>query len=146
LIGGTLDCSTHEATREHIVEAAFLSRAEFEGKTVFPPMRTRSIGYDKATGFAFPKYLGVREMAFLLNLRRHHLIAPRHHVLVHLHLRHQTVRDAFHASTGDRRRGQGHSGFSGEETWENTAAGLVSNVYYWDSLEALQQLCTTHAT
>lgn len=31
-------------------------------------------------------------------------------------------------------------GYLGEETWENTAAGLVSNVYYWDSLEALQQL------
>lgn len=31
-------------------------------------------------------------------------------------------------------------GYLGEETWENPAAGLVSNVYYWDSLEALGQL------
>lgn len=31
-------------------------------------------------------------------------------------------------------------GYLGEESWENTATGLVSNVYYWDSLEALQQL------
>jgi heme-degrading monooxygenase HmoA len=31
-------------------------------------------------------------------------------------------------------------GYLGEETWENSATGLVSNVYYWDSLEALQQL------
>jgi heme-degrading monooxygenase HmoA len=31
-------------------------------------------------------------------------------------------------------------GYLGEETWENTSAGLVSNVYYWESLEALQQL------
>lgn len=31
-------------------------------------------------------------------------------------------------------------GYLGEETWENAATGLVSNVYYWDSLEALQQL------
>ncbi|WP_077037596.1 antibiotic biosynthesis monooxygenase [Pelomonas sp. KK5] len=31
-------------------------------------------------------------------------------------------------------------GYLGEEAWENTAAGLVSNVYYWESLEALQQL------
>lgn len=31
-------------------------------------------------------------------------------------------------------------GYLGEETWENTANGLVSNVYYWESLEALQQL------
>lgn len=31
-------------------------------------------------------------------------------------------------------------GYLGEETWENPATGLVSNVYYWDSMEALQQL------
>jgi heme-degrading monooxygenase HmoA len=31
-------------------------------------------------------------------------------------------------------------GYLGEETWENTALGLVSNVYYWESLEALQAL------
>lgn len=31
-------------------------------------------------------------------------------------------------------------GYLGEETWENPATGLVSNVYYWESMEALQQL------
>jgi heme-degrading monooxygenase HmoA len=31
-------------------------------------------------------------------------------------------------------------GYLGEENWENIANGQVSNVYYWDSLEALQQL------
>jgi heme-degrading monooxygenase HmoA len=31
-------------------------------------------------------------------------------------------------------------GYLGEENWENSATGLVSNVYYWESLEALQQL------
>jgi heme-degrading monooxygenase HmoA len=31
-------------------------------------------------------------------------------------------------------------GYLGEENWENGATGLVSNVYYWESLEALQQL------
>ena len=31
-------------------------------------------------------------------------------------------------------------GYLGEESWENPANGLVSNVYYWESLEALQQL------
>jgi heme-degrading monooxygenase HmoA len=31
-------------------------------------------------------------------------------------------------------------GFLGEESWENRANGLVSNVYYWASLEALQTL------
>ena len=31
-------------------------------------------------------------------------------------------------------------GYLGEETWENPANGLVSNVYYWETLEALQVL------
>ena len=31
-------------------------------------------------------------------------------------------------------------GYLGEETWENTGNGLVSNVYYWDSLDNLQAL------
>lgn len=31
-------------------------------------------------------------------------------------------------------------GYLGEEAWENSAAGLISTVYYWDSLQALQQL------
>jgi heme-degrading monooxygenase HmoA len=31
-------------------------------------------------------------------------------------------------------------GYLGEENWENNSTGQVSNVYYWDSLEALQQL------
>ena len=31
-------------------------------------------------------------------------------------------------------------GYLGEETWENPNTGLISNVYYWDSLEALQAL------
>lgn len=31
-------------------------------------------------------------------------------------------------------------GYLGEETWENAATGLVSNVYYWDSMQALEQL------
>ena len=31
-------------------------------------------------------------------------------------------------------------GYLGEESWENPATGLISNVYYWDSLQALQAL------
>lgn len=31
-------------------------------------------------------------------------------------------------------------GYLGEETWENPKTGLVSNVYYWETLEALQLL------
>ena len=34
-------------------------------------------------------------------------------------------------------------GYLGEEAWENKTTGLVSNVYYWNSLEALQKL-TNH--
>lgn len=31
-------------------------------------------------------------------------------------------------------------GYLGEESWENPATGLVANVYYWDSMAALQSL------
>jgi heme-degrading monooxygenase HmoA len=31
-------------------------------------------------------------------------------------------------------------GYLGEETWENPANGLVSNVYYWETLADLQRL------
>jgi heme-degrading monooxygenase HmoA len=31
-------------------------------------------------------------------------------------------------------------GYLGEESWESSANGLISNVYYWESLEALQLL------
>ena len=31
-------------------------------------------------------------------------------------------------------------GYLGEEAWENPTTGLVSNVYYWESLEALKGL------
>ncbi|HMV55256.1 MAG TPA: antibiotic biosynthesis monooxygenase [Rhodocyclaceae bacterium] len=31
-------------------------------------------------------------------------------------------------------------GYLCEESWENAETGLVSNVYYWESLEALQAL------
>jgi len=31
-------------------------------------------------------------------------------------------------------------GYLREETWENTSAGLIQNIYYWESEEALLQL------
>jgi heme-degrading monooxygenase HmoA len=31
-------------------------------------------------------------------------------------------------------------GYLGEESWENPASGLVSTVYYWDSMDSLLQL------
>lgn len=31
-------------------------------------------------------------------------------------------------------------GYAGEESWADATRGLISNVYYWESLEALEQL------
>lgn len=31
-------------------------------------------------------------------------------------------------------------GYLGEEAWENAQTGLISNVYYWASMDALQAL------
>lgn len=31
-------------------------------------------------------------------------------------------------------------GYLGEEAWENSSAGLIQNVYYWESEEALLKL------
>ena len=64
LLGGTLSASAHEAAREHIVEAAFLAPNEFDGKIVFPTILLHDYWRDKARGFAFPRYLGVRAMDF----------------------------------------------------------------------------------
>jgi heme-degrading monooxygenase HmoA len=32
------------------------------------------------------------------------------------------------------------AGYLGEESWESASSGLVSNVYYWETMEALQAL------
>ena len=64
LIGGTINTASGEAVREHIVEAAWLSRSEFEGKIVFPPMLRHEYWHDKQNGFALPRYVGVRAMEF----------------------------------------------------------------------------------
>jgi len=31
-------------------------------------------------------------------------------------------------------------GYLGEESWENPSNGLISNVYYWETMESLQAL------
>lgn len=31
-------------------------------------------------------------------------------------------------------------GYIGEESWESATTGLTSNVYYWETLDAIQQL------
>jgi len=35
---------------------------------------------------------------------------------------------------------QATPGYLGEESWENPGTGLVCTVYYWETLESLQQL------
>jgi 8-oxo-dGTP diphosphatase len=62
VIGGNINASSSEAAQEHIAEAAWLSRSEFEGKTVFPPMLHGDYWQDKQRGFAFPRYVGLRAM------------------------------------------------------------------------------------
>lgn len=49
--------------------------------------------------------------------------------------------DAFHAlDQAIAEAARATPGYLGEEAWENPANGLVCNVYYWASLEALQAL------
>ncbi len=64
LLGGTINTEAVEAKREHITEAAWLSRSDFEGKTVFPPMLHGDYWKDRENGFAFPRYVGLRVMEF----------------------------------------------------------------------------------
>jgi 8-oxo-dGTP diphosphatase len=60
LIGGSLSTSSAAARTEYIVEAAFLSRAEMNGKAVFPPVVVDDFWTHLRDGFAQPRYLGVR--------------------------------------------------------------------------------------
>ena len=64
LLCGTISTEASEAKSEHITEAAWLSRSEFEGKTVFPPMLNSEYWQDREKGFAFPRYVGLRAMEF----------------------------------------------------------------------------------
>jgi 8-oxo-dGTP diphosphatase len=64
LIGGILNPDAPEAKSEHIVEAAWLSRDDMNGKTVFPPMLLGDYWNDKESGRSGCRYVGVRPMAF----------------------------------------------------------------------------------
>ena len=49
--------------------------------------------------------------------------------------------DEFHAlDQAIAEAARANPGNHGEEAWENPATGLISNVYYWDSMAALQTL------
>jgi ADP-ribose pyrophosphatase YjhB (NUDIX family) len=62
VIGGELTNSAPGASAEHIVDARFVGRDEFEGKTIFPTVLRDQYWSDKAQGFASVRYLGIREM------------------------------------------------------------------------------------
>jgi 8-oxo-dGTP diphosphatase len=61
LVGGSLSASSAAARAEYIVEAAFLSRQEMNGKAVFPPVVVDEFWTHLRDGFARPLYLGVRK-------------------------------------------------------------------------------------
>jgi len=49
--------------------------------------------------------------------------------------------DEFHAlDTAIAQIARSTPGYLGEESWENPSNGLVSNVYYWETMESLQAL------
>lgn len=64
LLGGVLSTLAAEAQSEHIVEAAWLSREELRGRTVFPPVLAASYWQDRDSGFSAPVHLGLRRMGF----------------------------------------------------------------------------------
>ena len=64
LIGGKLDTSALEASREFIVNARFFNRSELSGKVIFPPLVNERVWFDRVSGFREPVHLGLREMAF----------------------------------------------------------------------------------
>lgn len=64
VVGGELSAASAEAAREFIADTCFLSRGEFDGKIVFPPVLRDVFWVDLENGFPEPKYLGLRAMEF----------------------------------------------------------------------------------
>ena len=64
LLGGELNTAAPEAKAEHIVEAAWLTRQDMEGKTIFPPVVRAEYWNHRDEGFKSPKHLGLRRMEF----------------------------------------------------------------------------------
>lgn len=63
-VGGTLSVDAPEARSELIVEAAWLSLADMEGKLVFPTAITERFSSDRLAGFPAVVHLGLRRMTF----------------------------------------------------------------------------------
>lgn len=64
LRGGRMSVSAPEAKAEYITEAAWLSRAEIQGETVFPLVLLSQYWEDKNKSHAGPVHLGLRRMEF----------------------------------------------------------------------------------
>jgi 8-oxo-dGTP diphosphatase len=63
-VAGTLSTAHAEAKAEHIVQAAWLSLAELEGKSVFPPVLAGRYWQDRKLGFPHVVQLPLRRMEF----------------------------------------------------------------------------------
>lgn len=62
LEGGGLDTSHPEARREHIVDAAWLTPAEFAGKAIYPRVLIDRYAQDRRAGFPGVVRLPIRRM------------------------------------------------------------------------------------
>ena len=60
-VSGEISVASDSARAEQIVEAAFLSRADFPGKIVYPPVLRGDFWTHLRGEFSQPVYLGVRE-------------------------------------------------------------------------------------
>lgn len=60
-VRGEISTASEAARAEHIVEAAFLARSDFAGRTVYPPVLRDDFWTHLREGFARPICLGVRE-------------------------------------------------------------------------------------
>jgi ADP-ribose pyrophosphatase YjhB (NUDIX family) len=64
LLGGELSTTAPEAKAEHIVEAAWLTQQDLDGKTVFPSVILAEYWTHRDEGFKSPQHLGLRRMNF----------------------------------------------------------------------------------
>ena len=64
LVGGEIETSQVEATREHIVAARFFTKEELAEVMVFPLELRDRVWLDRCQGFATPIMLPLRKLAF----------------------------------------------------------------------------------
>ena len=64
LLGGQLSTAAPAAKAEHITEAAWLTRQELEGRTVFPPVIRAEYWIHREERYNSPRHLALRRMDF----------------------------------------------------------------------------------